>query len=170
MHIRRLTPTDANLFQTLRLNALQEVPFAFGSSYDEEKDFSIATIEGRLAVKPDRGVFGAFEDQALVGMVALGRENMKKLAHKGLIWGMYVIPAARGKGVGSALLLEALALARSVPEIRQINLCVDANNGDAIRLYESVGFKAFGREADALCIDGELHDDIHMCLRVADFR
>ncbi len=168
MHIRRLTPTDAAAFQALRLAALKDTPEAFGSSYDEEKDFPASTIEARLAVKPDRGPFGAFEDEELVGMVALGRESMRNLAHKAFIWGMYVKPEARGKGIARALLIEALSLARSVSELKQVNLCVNASNLGALRLYESVGFKAFGREPGAMFINGELHDEIHMYLRLAD--
>ena len=165
MHIRRLTPADATAFQALRLDALREAPSAFGSSYEEESEFSAAVVEGRLAPKQDRGPFGAFQNEELVGLVALGRENLKKLSHKALIWGMYVSPSARGQGVGRALLSAALSLARSVPEIQQVNLCVNANNVNAIRLYESVGFKAFGREPGAMFINGELHDEIHMYLR-----
>jgi ribosomal protein S18 acetylase RimI-like enzyme len=168
MHIRRLTPADATAFQALRLAALCDAPSAFGSSYEEEKEFSAAVIEGRLALKDDRGPFGAFEDEVLVGLVVLGRENARKLSHKALIWSMYVAPVARGKGVGRALLSEALALARSVPEIRQVNLCVNADNSNAIRLYESVGFETFGREPGALLIDGQLHDELHMRLQLVD--
>jgi RimJ/RimL family protein N-acetyltransferase len=166
MHIRRLTPADASAFQALRLAALLEAPSAFGSSYEEEKDFLASTIEGRLAVQADRGPFGAFENETLIGLVGLGRESHNKLSHKALIWGMYVTPEARGKGIGRALLLEALSLARSVPEIKQVNLCVNASDASAIRLYESVGFKSFGREPGAMLIDGKLHDEIHMYLRL----
>jgi RimJ/RimL family protein N-acetyltransferase len=165
MNIRRLHPADAWSFQTLRLAALRETPSAFGSSYEEEKDFPVSTIEARLAAKPDRGVFGAFENSELVGFVALDRESMHKLAHKALIGGMYVSPQARGRGLGRALMLEALSLARSVIEIRQVNLIVNAGNSGALRLYASLGFEAFGHEPDALLIDGELHDEMHMCLR-----
>lgn len=168
MHIRRLTPADATAFQALRLAALKDTPSAFGSSYEEEKDFPASVIEGRLAEKSDRGPFGAFEGETLVGLVALGRESMQKLAHKAVIWGMYVKPEARGKGVARALLLEALSLARSVPEVKQVNLCVNASNAGAIRLYESVGFKAFGYEPGAMLISGELHDEIQMSLRLTN--
>ena len=167
MHVRRLAPSDAVAFQALRLAGLRKLPSAFASSFDEEKDFSPATIEDRLAVKPDRGSFGAFEGEALVGMVALGRESMAKLSHKALVWGMYVSPAARGKGTARALLLEALSLARSVPEIQQVHLCVNADNAAAIKLYESLGFKTWGREPGSMFIDGELHDELHMYLLVA---
>src|SRR3954469_13011953 len=122
MNIRRLTPDDAAAFQAFRLTALQEAPTAFGSSFEEEASFPASVIESRLALKPDRGPFGAFESNELVGLVALGREDMQKLSHKGLIWGMYVAPEARGKGLGRALLGEVLSFAHSVPGIRQVNL------------------------------------------------
>ena len=168
MQVRLLTPADASAFQALRLAGLQEEPTAFGSSYEEEKDFPASVVECRLAARSDQGSFGAFEQSNLVGLVALGRERMTKLAHKGLIWGMYVKPECRGKGVARALLAEALSLARSVSELRQVNLSVNASNTGAIRLYESFGFKAFGCEPGALLINGELHEEVHMYLRLAD--
>ena len=166
MKIRRLGPGDAASFQALRLAGLQDTPAAFGSSYEEERGFSAAIIESRLAIKPDRGVFGAFVTGELVGLIGLGRENMVKLSHKALIWGMYVTPPMRRQGIGRALLLEALCLARSAPGIRQVNLHVNAGNVAAIRLYESIGFKIYGHETGAMLVDGELHDELHMCLRL----
>ena len=168
MTIRRLTPHDAASFQELRLLALKEEPSAFGSSYEEEVDFSASKIESRLAFKADQGPFGAFEDGRLIGLVALGREGMKKLSHKAMIWGMYVAPEFRGRGIARGLLIEALTFARSIPGIIQVNLGVNATNANAIQLYQSVGFKVFGHELNALQIDGELYDEIHMYLRFTD--
>lgn len=166
--IRRLLPADASAFHALRLAGLQETPAAFGSSWEEERDLPLATLEGRLAERADTGVFGAFDGERLVGLVALGRESMRKLQHKGMIWGMYVAPEARGQGVGRALMDQALALARSVAALRQVNLCVNAANGPALRLYESLGFVAYGHERGAMCVDGVLHDEIHMALSLRD--
>lgn len=168
MYIRRLLPTDAQIFQNFRLAALKDTPSAFGSSYEEEKDFPAVIIEGRLAIKPDRGPFGAFENENLIGLVALGRENMQKLSHKALIWGMYVAPDYRGKGIARALLDTALTLARSIPEITQVNLAVNAKNTAAIHLYASAGFKEFGCEPNAMCVDGEFHNEIHMFLSLKE--
>jgi ribosomal protein S18 acetylase RimI-like enzyme len=164
--IRRLAPTDAAAFKTLRLFALQESPTAFASSVDEEKDIPLSTFEERLAFKPDQGRFGAFDGGELVGVVALGREGMQKLSHKAFIWGMYVHPGHRGRGLSKPLLGEAIALARSVPEIRQVNLIVNAGNAAAIALYQATGFVVFGREANAGLVAGVLHDDLHMCLNL----
>lgn len=166
MNIRRLAPSDTDAFHALRLAALQNEPSAFGSSYEEEKDFPRITVESRLVENTDRGVFGAFEGDKLIGLVALGRESRIKLAHKAMIWGMYVSPESRGKGIGRALLLQVLALARSVPGILQVNLCVNASNAPALRLYESVGFKAFGQEPGAMLVGGALYDEVHMYLQL----
>jgi len=80
---------------------------------------------------------------------------------------MYVAPEARGSGIGRTLLLAALELARSVPAIRQVNLCVNASNSAAIRLYQSAGFEVFGRERGAMIVDGELQDELHMSLQLS---
>ena len=166
MLIRRLTSSDLKAFQALRLAALQEAPSAFASSYEEEVAFPPSVNQDRLSTKPDQAVFGAFIDGALVGVVALGRERMLKLNHKAFVWSMYVAPLYRGHGVARALLVEALSLARTAEGVRQVNLCVNASNGGAVRLYESLGFKVFGREEGAMLVDGELHDELLMSLQL----
>jgi RimJ/RimL family protein N-acetyltransferase len=164
----KLVMMDAASFQAFRLAALQEAPTAFGSSFEEEKDPPSSVIEGRLAIKADRGPVGAFEEGQLIGLVALSRENLKNVAHEALIWGMYVKPEHRGKDIAKTLLQEALCSARSVPEVLQVNLSVNSRNTAAIRLYESFGFKVFGHEPGAMRINGELHDELHTSLRLTD--
>ena len=164
MHVRRLTPSDSAALQALRLAALRDAPSAFHASHEEERDLPISATEDLLKTSTDRGIFGAFEDTILVGIVGLGRDSRRKLKHKAIIWSMYVSPGARRKGVGRALLAEALEFARSMPALRQANLGVTAGNIPAIRLYESMGFKVFGVEPDAILVDGTLHDELHMTL------
>lgn len=168
MPVRLLAPPDAPAFQRLRLAGLRDCPSAFGASYDEERGIPAATVAERLAPKPDRGVFGAFEDEELVGMAGLGREDMTKLAHKAFVWGVYVDPAARGKGISRALLQAAVAFAAAVPGLRQVNLSVNAGNTAAVRLYESLGFTQIGLEPCSLYVDGTFHDELQMALRLRD--
>ena len=92
---------------------------------------------------------------------------MNKLAHRGFIWGMYVRPTSRQHGVGRSLLNEALSFARRVPGLRQVNLGVNSNNAAAMQLYLSLGFKAFGHEIDAMLVDGALHNETHMSLKLS---
>ena len=162
MLIRRLIASDAVAFQALRLDALRESPSAFGSSYEEECDTPLATIEARLAPDSGRYLFGAFDGAALGAIVGVGREEQRKARHKAFIRAMYVAPALRGQGIGRRLFAHALAFAAAIDGVRQVSLSLTAGNRAALELYASLGFKVCGQEPDALCVDGVYYDDIHM--------
>ena len=162
LQIRRLNSPDASAFQALRLQALLECPSAFSSSYEEEFETPITVIADRLAAERGQDMFGAFGGTELVGTVGFGREGARKLAHKGFIWGMYVIAAFRNQGVGRQLVSHVLQHATSLSGVHQVTLTVTASNVAAIGLYEKLGFTAFGLEPAALLVDGELHDEIYM--------
>ena len=162
MEIRALTEDDAGTFQALRLNALRECPSAFSSSYGEECDIPIEAISARIAGTADRRLFGAFDQSGLVGCIGLQRETKLKHAHKAQIWGMYVAPLHRNQGIGRALIVNVLDFAAAMPGLRNITLSVTRGNSAAVMLYEKMGFTAFGVEPDAMLIDNQLHDEVHM--------
>lgn len=168
MEIRRLMPADVTAYRALRLDGLREAPTAFAASYEEEAAFPPSVHEGWLAVPPDRGTLGAFDGDDLVGIATLGRETRSKLAHKAHVLGMYVRPDCRGRGVAAALLASAIALARTSPDIRQINVTANASNAAARRLYLAAGFREFGLEPRSLLIDGAWYDEVHMRLDLDD--
>jgi ribosomal protein S18 acetylase RimI-like enzyme len=151
MQIRLLLPADADAYRALRLRGLRECPTAFASSPDEED----------AGIPPD-ATFGALRGGALAGIASIGREAPRKLAHKALLWGVYVAPEQRRGGVARSLVAHALAHAFAMPGVRQVNLSVNAANAPAIALYEAAGFRAFGIERGYLQVDGVLHDEIHM--------
>ena len=53
-------------------------------------------------IKPSEYKFtlGFFDDSVLVGIVTFMRENNIKTAHKGNVFGMYLVPGVRGQGIG----------------------------------------------------------------------
>jgi len=166
MTIRRLVPTDASAFQAIRLRGLRENPTAFGSSYEEECDRPVTTVASRMASNPDGFILGAFDGAALVGVVGIQREAQLKRRHKLVLWGMYVTPEARGRGVGRQLVDEALQQGFSMPGVRQVLLGVNANNVAALALYAAAGFTSFGTERGCMIVDGVLQDEVHMvCIR-----
>ncbi len=167
MSVRRLTPSDAEPFQALRLRGLRECPTAFVSSFEEEADTPLAVVAERLATVEDGAVFGGFEGSSLRGVIGIQRERMAKLAHRAIVWGMYVAPEARRSGLGRRLLVRALEHAASDLRVRQVHLGVNAANAAAIALYRGVGFEVYGSEPDYLRVDGVLHDEYEM-MRLID--
>ena len=168
MNIRSLEQADAALFQDLRLRGLIEYPPAFASSYEEENGLSLDEIGERLSLQAGRVVLGAFEEAQLVGILGLMREHHSKLAHKAFLWGMYVAPEWRNRGIGRELMGAALRRARMMPGVRQVYLGVNAVNLPALNLYEAMGFEEFGREPGFMLLDGKLYDEIHMVCILRD--
>jgi RimJ/RimL family protein N-acetyltransferase len=166
MELRVLEVGDVDAFSALRLAALRECPTAFSSSYEEECDIPLARRAERMAPGRGHAIFGAFDGQNLVGTVGLHRESGRKIAHKAMIWGVYVAPAFRGRGVGRLLLERALAHATSMPGLLRVTLGVNTENAAAIALYKSLGFETFGLERGFLLVDGVLHDELHMAFKL----
>ena len=166
MQIRVLTPADATAFQALRLRGLQECAEAFASSYEEEVATPLVEVETRLQSRADSAIFGAFNGAELCALVGVQREGMRKLAHKAFIWGVYVAPEARTRGVGAQILGEALDYAAKTLGTRQVNLGVNTRNAAAVALYKKLGFVEYGLERDFLLVGGVFHDEFQMTRHV----
>ena len=166
MHCRTLTPQDATPFQALRLRGLLECPEAFASSYEEEAGSLQEEIELRLQPKPDSAIIGAFLDGVLVGLAGVQQESLAKLAHKAFIWGVYVSPEARSRGVGTRVVSHALQYASETLGVRQVNLGVNTKNVAAAALYKKLGFVQYGLERGFLLVSGVLHDEYQMVCHV----
>ena len=157
--VRLLKPADALLYREIRLEALQLSPEAFGSTFEHESAQSLEYFEGALA-RTD--IFGAFGETGILGVAGYLTQAGAKQAHKGLLWGMYVRPAARRGGVGRHLVAAVLDHARSRVELLQ--LAVVSENEAARRLYGSLGFAAYGHEVHALKQNGRYYDEILMAV------
>lgn len=166
--VRRLTALDAPSLRRLRLDALVETPESFGSSYEEEHTLTLDDIKGWVTPQDDSAMFGVFVGDALVGIIGVGRQRKLKMRHKAHIWSVYVAPEQRGQGLGRLLLQAAIAHARTMRGIRQVQLSVTSNNTSAAALYAGLGFVEYGREREALCVNDQLYDETLMALPLAD--
>src|SRR5207247_8398658 len=114
-------------------------------------------------------VFGQFDGADLIGMIGLIRASKVKQRHKATIWGMYVTPRARNKGVGRALLEAAIEHARGWG-LGQLQLSVTEAAPHAKRLYETAGFQPWGQEPRALHWKGRFVDEYHLVLEFREPR
>jgi len=159
---RQLIPDDAQACVEIRREALERDPFAFLSSPDDDRALSLAFVREGLA-NSSQATFGAFAPQ-LVGVAGVSRDVKIKAAHKAHLWGLYVTPAFRGRGIGRSLMTGALGFARQLPGVAEIHLSVAGNGKAAIRLYETLGFVAWGTEPRGICVGGEFVALHHMIL------
>ena len=158
---RRLLASDAEAYRGLRIEGLQDSPASFGSSLAEEIDRPASFWVERL----DKGfIFGLFEADTLVGTAGFYREAMLKSAHRGHLVGVFVSPAARGRGGADLLIAAVIAEARH--HVLQLHLAVTQDNPRARRLYERHGFVIYGEDPRGLKVDGVFYDDYLMVLRL----
>ena len=166
--IRALAAADANAFRDLRLEALRDSPAAFSSSYEDEARFAREDFVRRIEPSDESWVLGAFDSQnVMVACIGWYRFRGGKVAHKSHVWGMYVTPPHRRKGIARALIAEALARARAHAGITQIELFVATGNGAAASLYESLGFERVAVHPNALRVDGRYINEELFVLRIA---
>lgn len=170
MPIRPLTPSDASAYSALRREMLADSPWAFAASPGDGAAGDPAVFVHWIA-QPDHTALGILDDDVaaprLLGAASIYRLPRLKLAHRAYIEGVYVTPSARNRGLATALLTSALDLARSWPGITSVGLSVSENSPAAQRVYERVGFKAWGREPGALVTEGRAYDEIHMVASVS---
>ena len=107
----------------------------------------------------DSFVLGAFQAAEIIGMLGFRRQARVKRRHKGMIWGMFVRKSARRRGIGRALLEDAIMRARENSDLVQIQLSVVEGRDIAAKLYASLGFKDYGRESRAFFAEGEYYDE-----------
>ena len=156
--IRILNEQDADAFHAMRLYAAKNDPAGIVPTYEEESKRTPEESKARVRATEHQVVFGAFAGDTLVGITGLMRETRRKLAHKGLIWGVFVDPAWRGAGIARQLMEGAIAHARALG-LLQVQLVVSVMNPRAQALYRSCGFVRYGVEPRGLCIDGVYTDD-----------
>ncbi|HEM46664.1 MAG TPA: GNAT family N-acetyltransferase [Alphaproteobacteria bacterium] len=154
IEVRRLTEQDARIFRDIRLEALEAYPEAFQSTYETAADLPLEAYAVRIQMY---ALFGGFIDGTLRGIVGFSPLRNPKIAHKGILWGMYVQPDARGTGLAEAMVTEALEHAKG--SVEQVLISIITANERARRFYGKMGFEPYGIEPRALKMGGKYFDE-----------
>jgi ribosomal protein S18 acetylase RimI-like enzyme len=156
-----LTEIDAPEYHRFFLRVLASDPGCFRISPADEKEIRLPTCGVE-----DSFTLGAYVDDRLAGVVSFEREgrNRERLRHKGLLFRMAVASDQRGRGLGRLLIQEVLTRGRKIPGMEQVILTVISGNTGAKKLYESYGFRTYGREPRAVKGSGGYLDEDAMVL------
>lgn len=159
MDIRQLTDNDWEIWKAFRLIALKNAPEAFGSSLEEEQALPDRQFQDWLKRNV---VLGAFIDEQLIGSAGYFMLEFSKEQHRGILFGVNVMPEHRNKGIAQQLVQQVIDLAKKV--VIQLHLKVVSTNPSAIHAYEKCGFKYYGTEPRSLKIGERFYDENMMVL------
>jgi ribosomal protein S18 acetylase RimI-like enzyme len=157
LQIKKLPPERWREFKALRLEALQNDPLAFGSSYEEEINFTDKTWKEKIK----NTLFVTLNDIP-IGMIVFVINSKKKLNHIAEIFGVYVREQYRDKKIGTQLIESAINLIRQNKSIKKIKLTVTSVQDAAVKLYSSFGFETAGRLQKELKYKDKFYDGIIM--------
>lgn len=132
--IQQVFPENWELFRQVRLQALQEAPWAFASRYETWAEAGEDQWRTRLREVPNNWV--ALQDDQPVGLIG----GLLTEPGRALLRSMWVAPTARGQGVADALIGTVLDWARSQPGLKVVELEVYEHNVKAQNLYLRNGF------------------------------
>lgn len=139
--VRRILASEWRSLRTLRLEALQDAPLAYGSTYEREVQRTDREWRERAAAGAagdEEVAFAAIADGRWVGMARGYLEP--PVAH---LIAVYVAPAWRRRGIGRAVSLAVVEWARERAASAVVLSVSDWNEG-ARRVYESIGFAPTG--------------------------
>jgi ribosomal protein S18 acetylase RimI-like enzyme len=157
-------------YRALRLRGLREHPEAFGEAAADFEARSNEQIADRIQTQGQLGgciLAAVSRSGEMLGTVCLAINEPGKCHHRGMIFGMYVIPEARGQNVGKLLLEEALRRADTIPAVEQVHLSVVTSNEAAVRLYEKMGFSTYGTDPRVLRVGDKYYDEYLMVRQVS---
>ena len=139
--------TEKDAAEVLRSFKLTHAETDFLLTYPEENSFTEADEAKFLKAREESEneiEICAFVDGKLTGTAGIeaigGKEKIRHRAELGIA----IEKAYWGRGIGKALMLACIECAKNAGYL-QLELDVVADNASAVRLYESVGFREFGR-------------------------
>ena len=154
--IERIGPDQGDILRDVRLRALREAPYAFGTRYEDAVDEPEQewTASARASARgSSRAYFLAFNDaparndgveRHAVGMV----QGRRRPPDDCLLFSMWVAPEARASGVGRGL-VQAVSDWGAGFGARRVVLWVTQANDGARRFYDRIGFRILEDGPDA---------------------
>jgi ribosomal protein S18 acetylase RimI-like enzyme len=148
MRIRPVEREEWEALRALRLKALLDSPDAFSALHKDEASRPAREwqrwISGEGGRQPGKAITFVADDEGFHGMATGAVFDAEP--KRGHLFGMWIRPAARGRGLGMQLLDAVAAWARD-HGVRELELRVSEGNSPAARLYDRAGFISTGERS-----------------------
>jgi ribosomal protein S18 acetylase RimI-like enzyme len=154
IELRELTSDDWQVWRELRLAALEEAPYAFGSQLSDWVDAEEGRWRARLDLPGSRNVVAVLDGRP-VGMASGLRAEEDGVVE---LVSMWIAPDGRGRGIGDRLMAQVEQWAREA-DAQVLKLSVANGNEIAHNLYLRAGFTDTDEPGD-LMPDGIHHEII----------
>ncbi|SRR5579871_730612 len=157
--LERVTPQNILVYRDVRLRALQDTPWAFGSTHARESQLTDAAWMERA--KRWDGVTGILylAMDLDVACAMAGSFIDPEDATRAQLISMWTAPTHRQKGVGRMLVEQVMEWAKS-RGVTVLTLMVTSVNPTAMKFYKQLGFTRTGRTEpypnDAAVIEYEM--------------
>ncbi|WP_053722842.1 GNAT family N-acetyltransferase [Saccharothrix sp. NRRL B-16348] len=122
-----------------------------------------AWLDSVLASPADGALVVARVDGVLRGTATWRRSESEVFEHMAEVRRVTAHPAARGLGLGSRLVRAVIEHSRAAG-LEMLTLGVRGNNHGAIQLYETLGFREWGRLPNVIAVGDVRFDDVRMYL------
>ncbi len=156
--VRVLDESEWSLYRAVRLGALAESPGSFTATLADEADRDEQFWRDRMTrsqwLLAERG-------QVAQGIVSLGPYEEEPSAAE--VFGLYVVPEARGTGV-SWRLVETAAARATQQAYLQLYYWVGTNNGRAVGFAKNFGFRTTDYRRPSRSSDLDPGEEIAMVL------
>jgi ribosomal protein S18 acetylase RimI-like enzyme len=156
---------DAALVLEIHRQVLAEGDYFIteADEFRQTRAWKAAAIRDLVGSKNSCFLVGRLDGQLVGALIAQGG-HLRRSRHVARLE-IFVGQAARGRGVGRALMDAAIGWARDNAEVEKLALTVFADNDRAIQLYDTVGFVVEGRRGQEYRLgDGTYRDDLLMGL------
>lgn len=164
MNVRKIRTEDAEKFFEMSCQIDEETSFMM---YEATERRQRVTDLGVLRQKINRAVSGIDlvlvaenDDKELVGYMTVERGEFNRILHCAYIV-VGIKEAYQGQGIGRKFFDIVDEWARD-NDVLRLELTVECNNVNAIRLYEKSGFKKEGLREKSMKVYGEPMDEYYM--------
>lgn len=164
--IRKFEEADWPILKEIRLKALKTDPGVFGSNWQAESIMTDAEWCGWLT-NENAASFGIFDKNEIIGMTGIAIYRDDPTGKKAILWGSWLEPAYRKKGVSSQMYKARIEWARKHPTCESIIVSHRASNAASKRANQKHGF-VFTHSVRKTWPDGLEDDDLFYELVLKD--